>query len=362
MKIKKVFIFPVICLMLIVVLCAAAVIKMTGSTIGQKETYEPDTSFLNIYGEEVKTPDKSYVYNDTVMAGNGKLFRTDEISYKFKKNNENKNIDNFIYIFNSIKNDYPILYVQRPCKYNRKTDVLPYGYTIELDKKYDYWCRQMRNAGIPVLDLRTAGRKHFQFYAGDHHWTIETSYYAAKAIERKLAEDYPDRFAFDSGIYKRSRFNDITRDGFLGEEAERSDKLFMGSEKITFLIPEYNTEYEMYKYDDGQLLMHKAGSFEEALIDMDKLNQEEASKYNASLFWAKNEVRIYNHTSRNNKKILLVANSLGRSMTMYLSLGFYETRYIDPQKDRFNDSILEYIKEYDPDFVVVMLNQSIKKR
>lgn len=355
-------IFLIICLLILLVICVALALKAIDAAGNNQEKCGPDKSFLNVYGEKIKTPDNVYEYNNTVMAGNGKLFRTSDVLYEFNKKTEDKNIDDFIYIFSELRDDTQVLYVQRPCKYNRKTDVLPYGYTITLDKKYDYWCSRMRSANVPVLDLRKVNKKHNVFYIGDHHWTIETSYYAAKAISVRLSEEYPERYKFNNEVFNTGRFIRITRDGFIGEEAKRSDKLFMGSEKITFLVPSYYTEYDMYKYKDGKLLLHTSGRFNKALIDNKRLNEKETGKYNSSLFWTTDEARIYNHTINNKKKVLLIANSFGRSMAMYLSLGFQETRYIDPQKDRFNESIVGYIRDYDPDFVVVMLNQSIKKR
>lgn len=317
---------------------------------------------LNVYGEEIKTPDGTLEYNNTVMAENGKLFRTSDIEYVFDEETEDKNASDIIDILNAVKDEYPVLYVQRPSKYDKKTDVLPYGYSINIHDRYDYWCERMRDAGIPVLDLRKVNRKHNEFYYGDHHWTIETAYRAAKLIENRLEKEYGDRFEYDSKLYERSNYRDLTRGGFVGEEARRSDMLFMGAEDITFLIPEFDTEYEFFKYSDGELLLHTSGKFEEALMDQERLNAEETGKYNVCLYWTANEARIYNHSSKNDQKILLVANSLGRALAMYLSLGFSETRYIDPQQDRFNESIIEYTKEYDPDFVVVMFNQSVKMK
>lgn len=37
---------------------------------------------------------------------------------------------------------------------------------------------------------------------------------------------------------------------------------------------------------------------------------------------------------------------------MRLCLG--ETRYLDPQESRYNDSYIEYIREFQPDVVVIM--------
>ena len=40
-------------------------------------------------------------------------------------------------------------------------------------------------------------------------------------------------------------------------------------------------------------------------------------------------------------------------MLVFMSLCFKEIRLIDPQEDRYNDSYVEYIDEYDPDIVIM---------
>ena len=61
-----------------------------------------------------------------------------------------------------------------------------------------------------------------------------------------------------------------------------------------------------------------------------------------------------NWMAENELKVLLISHSYGRPFTQYLSLCFRETRYLDPQKGRYNDNCLKYIDEYGPDLVLVM--------
>ena len=41
-------------------------------------------------------------------------------------------------------------------------------------------------------------------------------------------------------------------------------------------------------------------------------------------------------------------------MVQYLSLCFGETRYLDPQEGRYNDSYIQYMRDFQPDVVVIM--------
>lgn len=50
----------------------------------------------------------------------------------------------------------------------------------------------------------------------------------------------------------------------------------------------------------------------------------------------------------------MIVDSYARPMIVFISLCFKEIRLIDPQEDRYNDSYVEYIDEYDPDIVIMI--------
>ena len=67
-------------------------------------------------------------------------------------------------------------------KFIEGRDALPYGMTVEYNAQYDYWCDAIQSRGINVVDLRETIGDSIEFYKTDHHWTVETSFFAAQNI------------------------------------------------------------------------------------------------------------------------------------------------------------------------------------
>ena len=84
------------------------------------------------------------------------------------------------------------------------------------------------------------------------------------------------------------------------------------------------------------------------------LDPDYNNKYDSYGFAASVENRVNNYNADNNNKVLLIADSFARPMFTFFSLCFAETRYLDPQEGRYNDSFIEYIKQYKPDVIVMM--------
>ena len=111
----------------------------------------------------------------------------------------------------------------------------------------------------------------------------------------------------------------------------------------------------MSHFIGGTLDATYEGTFAEAFISEDLLeNPAYNNKYNAFLHGSYVESVIVNHRAPNDLKALFVSHSYGRPAAQYLSLFFAETRYLDPQEGRYNDSLTDYIEEYQPDVVIVM--------
>ena len=60
--------------------------------------------------------------------------------------------------------------------------------------------------------------------------------------------------------------------------------------------------------------------------------------------------------AKNKYRGLLITHSYGRPMAQYMCFNYSELRYLDPQKGRFNENLVDYINEYQPDFVIYMFN------
>ena len=83
------------------------------------------------------------------------------------------------------------------------------------------------------------------------------------------------------------------------------------------------------------------------------------NKYNANMFGAYGESIIYNEKALNEYKALLITHSYGRVMAQYMCMDYRELRFLDPQKGRYNDNLVDYIKSYKPDVVIFMYNDVV---
>lgn len=218
----------------------------------------------------------------------------------------------------------------------------------------------LEQADIPILDLRKSNF-NWTFYRTDHHWTCESAMEANKEMideinlryNRGLDADYLVR---DTGNYQRKTYEN----SLLGSVGVKVGKYYVGMEDINIYTPMFATSLNYRSYANGELLREREGDFNYTFIDWSVLDDANYyNKYNAFLYGGWNENIIINDNSENDLKCLLISHSYGRPLTQYLSLCFKETRYLDPQKGRFEDNYLEYIEEYTPDIVIVMYDAEI---
>lgn len=293
--------------------------------------------------------------NGAIKGNDNKLFLETDSEYVFDEEREKSLAEKAVSILDYAKGQgSEVLYVQRPMKFIEGKDSLPYGMDVEYNDQYDLWCDVFAENDIDVLDLRESLGNKLEFYKTDHHWTVESSFYSARAIVDRLAADYGldfDRSKFDESNY----YSDGYPNSFLGSEGVKAGRFYVGKDDFNFLIPEFDTSFRYEHYIEGDLDKIKEGDFQRAFIDTDILEDKDYNnKYNACLYGGYVENVIVNNDFTSGKKLLLISDSYARPMVQYLSMAFSEIRYLDPQDGRYNDSYIEYIKEYDPDYVVMM--------
>lgn len=307
-------------------------------------------NFINLQGWIAKA--SGQMINNGVIKGlDGSLYLLEDVEYTFDAELEQKNCNDTIEILKTAEETGAnILYVQRAYK----TGELPYGYTFQRDKQYEFWGKAMENAGIPVLDIKKELGDHLQFYKTDHHWTVESSFYAAEMIVHELNQHYGMDLANDA--LEHNKYDTMVwKDSFLGSMGIRTGKYYTGKDDFIMLNPKFETYLTYEHFINGELDKKKEGDFLESFVDLSILNDVGYNnKYNACLNGGYVENIITNHQQPEGLKVLVISDSFARPMVQYMSLCFGETRYLDPQEGRYNDSYVEYIKDYNPDVVVVM--------
>lgn len=195
------------------------------------------------------------------------------------------------------------------------------------------------------------------FYKTDHHWNMETVFASYQIIMNTIQDNYgfkvPAKY-LDLENYKQ----EVVANSFFGSKGVNVGEKYVSKENFMILLPKYDTNFEYKQLNTkGDLIVHTTGNFEQALTDKEKLyTSAYINKYNIFLYAGDCENIIINQNAENDKKVLLISSSFGRALAPYISQCFQETRYIDPQKNRFEKDILKYIEEYNPDVVIMLYN------
>lgn len=215
---------------------------------------------------------------------------------------------------------------------------------------------------IPYLDLRTneeVSNLAQNYYKTDHHWDNETCFYSFKAVIEDLAEKYEQKYDPNYIYTNIENYTKNTKENcFYGSKGLNVGEVYLSKEDFSILVPNFETKFKFEKYEKGKLTKETEGRFEETFIDDELLNDESyMNKYNVFLYGTNDECRISNNSIDSKTKALLIGPSYGRMFAPYLSTCFKETRYIDPQEGRFEGDVMEYIKDYGPD-VIILLNKA----
>lgn len=297
--------------------------------------------------------------NEVVKGKDGFLHLMDDTEYVFNEDTESENVNDTKAILNAAEEvGADVLYVQRVYK----TGELPYGFQFQQDRQYDFWGDRIANAGYPVLDIKKELGSDLEFYVTDHHWRVESAFEAAGCIIDRLNQEYD--LELDMDVLDRDEYDSLLwEDSFLGSMGIRTGKYFAGKDDFVMLEPRFATNLTYRHYIGGTLEKEKTGAFSEAFVDTALLDDPNYNnKYNACLNGGYVENILLNHMNEGGKKALVISDSFARPMVQYLSLCFGETRYLDPQEGRYNDSYIEYIQEYKPDVVIIMYSAGYVER
>lgn len=249
------------------------------------------------------------------------------------------------------------LYVQVPyknCEYVAELD----DYATDLtETSEDLLDSLLVERGIPVLDLRDY-EECTEVYRTDHHWTVKSGFYAATKIAETLDSDYGIDLSNHECYGDISNYEALTyENSFLGSIGVKVGPYYVGKDDFTIYNPLFDTDLNFYDYRNGALNAEYSGDFWNAYIDETILDDETYdNKYNSLMKFSYIEMTTENNLASNDYRGLLITHSYGRAMGQYLSLDFKELRQLDPQIGRYNESYIDYIREYQPDVVIVMYN------
>ena len=249
------------------------------------------------------------------------------------------------------------MYVQVPYKTVEGVANLKYYSDDTTNQAESTLVNFLKERDVPILDLRVY-TECAQVYKTDYHWRVESGFHSAYVLAKHLEQMYDLDFKQTDYYGDTANYESVTyENSFLGSIGIKVGPYFAGKDDFILYKPLFDTDLELQHYIHGELDFEYSGDFWETFIEQSLLDDENYNnKYGALLHGAYVEAVIKNHQASNDYTALIVSHSYGRPLVQYLCLNFKELYHLDPQEGRYNDSYVEYIKEFQPDVVVVMYN------
>lgn len=249
-----------------------------------------------------------------------------------------------------------LLYVQAPNKVC-KEDADVSGVMDFANQNADNLLSGLREAGVPALDLRESlhadGLDHHQaFFVTDHHWTARTGLWAAGEIASHLNEQFGctvDPEALDPENFEE----EIYVNYFLGSQGKKLTLSVAEPEDFSLLYPKYDTAL---RFQIPSIGIDLRGDFS-IIYNKEAMEGEDLyarDPYHAYCYGDRALIRFENETAREDKKVLLIHDSFADVVQPFLALGLQSFEAMDLRY--FNGSLETYIRQHQPDLVIVMYN------
>ncbi|MBQ7832125.1 MAG: hypothetical protein IJ336_00915 [Lachnospiraceae bacterium] len=291
--------------------------------------------------------------NGMVKLNNGKLVSTVEyrdVSYSAQ------NVIDFYAKLEEM--NVPYIYIQAPydfCKYDSQ---LPEGIEDYSNYNADVFLQLLSENNVPNMDLREclheSGMNHYEsFYMTDHHWTIETSFWAYTEVVNCISDilgEAPDSKYLDMGNYTKTTLADAV----LGSNGRKTGIVYAGLDDITMLVPNFETQVDLSVPEKD---LYRQGDFEDAFMFYERLdgnNLYEMLQYNV---YMGQDYACAVQTCQNapvDANILLIKDSFARPVSAFMGTVYSEVHCIDMRY--YEGNIEEYIQSNDIDIVVMMYN------
>ncbi|MBR5537655.1 MAG: hypothetical protein IKU58_07115 [Clostridia bacterium] len=246
--------------------------------------------------------------------------------------------------------EIPLLYVMAPNKMSLSQD----GDNPVADN-LDEFAALLELRSIPVLDLRDSMAAQgltmeSAYFHTDHHWLPETGLWAAGEIAGALGLDTD---LLEPENYTVTGYDDL----FLGSEGKKVGRYFtpLGLDDFSVITPNFDTCLTVNDYTGN-----RTGAFTETLLVQKNLHTEDPYLANPYVVYTGGDYplqKVENHRSDQGERILVIRDSYACAVTPFLSLAADEVRTVDVRYwagTQEADSILEYVRVWQPDKVVVL--------
>ena len=312
-------------------------------------------NYIDLYGLTQNIIQKKYIQDGIDRTKD--VIKTNENMLTFiqKKEDMLPKAKNIIDLNEKLKEyNIPLIYIQAPYKV-RKNEDLPVGVVDYANENADELLERLQNDNVNTLDLREKFKDKnikSEYFITDHHWKIKTAFEATNYITEMLNEK--NKFNIDSFYTDINNYEIVMKEKlFLGSIGKRVGKYYNGTDDFEYIIPKFETNLKVTK--NG---IEKEGKFKDTIIEKELIENDDiqTNRYACYFGGDYSEVRIENENILSDKKVLVIQDSYGLPLSAFLSLRVKELRTIDLR--HFEGKEIDYIKEYNPDIVLMMYNPS----
>lgn len=245
--------------------------------------------------------------------------------------------------------------MQNPNKY-AETDAFR-DYSAE---KYQQIEDTWTEAGLRLVDLgeelKGMGLTEKNiFFDTDFHWKPQAGVLADGIAARYLNENFG--YSINTELYSLDQYSVETEtNGFLGHLGKKVSLSYTEPDDFPILYPGYETDYTVYNSYDGS---QKTGSVDETLYWYERLDEDslyDGNKYEFYGYSDQTLISIHNNRKSDGKHLLVLKESYANCMIPYLAADIEQVDVIDLRL--FSGSIREYIRDTDPDTVLMLYGLS----
>lgn len=284
-----------------------------------------------------------------------------------KDNHDNLQFMTYDVDFTGIENDLavytagdsPVIFVQPPTKFIAGYTEFPPSLVDKTTQNVDALMAILQSHDdIKTLDLRQSAAEELNpenmFFRTDHHWTIETAFWAVDKtvdfIKEQTGLDLdPDSYYTDIANWKQEQHEK----SFLGSQGRRVGELYGGLDDFTLITPNFDTDYHVSGLRDDEEV---EGDFAEAVLE-DKLLNFEGSVWTNHYagYWGQDDAKVVvdNRLNDDGANVLLIKDSYGLPYGAFLSTMVDKLTVIDLRYYDIND-LQRYIADSDFDLVIIL--------
>ncbi|BBF45461.1 membrane protein [Lachnospiraceae bacterium KM106-2] len=319
--------------------------------------------FIEAFGYVQKLLDKNEINNfEVVKDQQGKLhytYFTDKINDTTDLAGRMSNLQKRIKDKNC-----KLLYVMPPDKYIDGYTKFPTGIPYSMaNQTADSFLKKLKAAGIDSIDFRNylkeSGIKMQDvFFNTDHHWKIQTAFWASSVFFEQLEKRYGEKIEKESYYSDLKNYNQITyANSFLGSMGRKIGRYYAGADDFTLIYPKFATNYQFDLHVGKGMKL--TGRFEEALLATPVTRQTEnpfdTDMYMTYMYGNQDFAHIQNKDNKGKGlNICIIKDSFAVPFAAFSSLRCDNVYLIDPRY--YSKSIEKFINQTDLDYVIVMFS------